>query len=274
MRWVTKPGRKPKAMNLGIVEVILSRSELVFLLNLLNAKRIIGIELNEFLLPDHQFNEILEAGKASLISRSLLDGNTLAVSPPLDSMIQILALRDIAIVLVRGIRGKGQQLFILNLFEGQLMEHTMPEDGLHRLAMFESERDFLTHLEKVVPLEPVQREGRQIYYTTQSNFEQIYSHIVSDKIEAISQLTKVGIPEELASAITTALSSPLYTLSMACFRIRNQKVFDTSSVFIFADEDIAWGTWSGDVVGGELNISLLPSGINDVKDAIKEWGDL
>lgn len=257
-------------------ELILSRADLVYVLNALQATRIVGVELQEFTWPQQRFDALLKEAEQSLIERSLLtlddQTQTRLLAPELVGMVGALALRSHAFVLVRGVRGKGQQLFIFNLHQDIMVEHTQLQEGSHRLALVGTLEDLFARIEDLVPLQPVIREGRPEVTIAQTEFERLRQQVqAGDTGEARSILVAAGSAGDLVPLLLQALQNPLFTLSLACLECERDKVIDASSVAIFADEQSSWGIWPSTADTDAPSLLIFPTGINDVRSAFIDW---
>jgi hypothetical protein len=263
-------------MTQGPTELILSRAELVYTLNALQTTHIVGMEMREFARPQKQFEALLREAEKSLIERSLLTVDNQSqerlLAPELVGMVGALAFRSLAFVLVRGVRGKGQQIFIFNRYRDIMVEHTFPREGTHRLALVNTLEDLLARVDSLVPLQPVIREGRPKFAIAQTEFEELQQRVQADSNgEALSNLVAAGLGQDLASVLIQALKNPLFTLSLACLKCERDTVVDAKSVAVFADEQSAWGVWQGTEDKGAPQLLIFPTGINDVLSALIDW---
>jgi len=259
-------------------EIILSRAELVYCLYTLGAREVVGMELGEFDLPQPQLDALLREGEQRLIARSLLvddvQAQTRQISPDLLEMVRALAFRPIAFILVRGLKGYGQQLFVMNFHEGKIVEHTLPEEGKHRLMLMSSLKDLFARLDRLVPLEAVIQEGRPEVIIAQDEFEAL--RVLADsgsQDEAITKLTALGFPEDMAHQMLQALANPQFTLSLACLKIEDKTIVEAFSVAIFADEMSSWGIWPAAMESDPPQLLIRPSGINDIWSVFLKWLD-
>jgi len=258
------------------MELILSRAELVYVLNALQASRIVGVELREFTWPQQQFDALLQEAEQSLISRSLLtvDAQTQRrlLAPELVEMVSVLAFRSLAFALVRGVRDKGQQLFVFSLYQDTIVEHTQPQEGMHRLAVIGTPEDLFARVESLVPLQPVLRGGRPQFTMVQKQFERMRQSVQTNNTsEAMSILVAAGLAEGLVPSFIRALQKPLFTLSLACLECEGDTVVVASSVAAFADEQSSWGIWSGAADVDAFQLLIFPTGINDIQSAFIDW---
>lgn len=264
-------------MELEPIELILSRAELVYVLNALQVRRIVGVELEEFGWPEDKFARLIQKAEQTLISRSLLtidpETQTRLLVPELVGMVGTLAFRSVAFVLIRGVRDKGQQLFVYNLHKEAVVEHTLPRDGVHRLAHIGTPKDLFSRIESLAPLELVRREGRPQFTIEQREFESVRKNVQSNgsvKI-ATSVLAGAGLGKDLIPVFIQSLKNPLLTLSLAYLECEDDTITAASSVAVFADEQSSWGIWSGAVDVNPSELLIFPTGINDLKSAFTDW---
>lgn len=258
------------------VALVLSRAELVYVLNALQATKIIGVDLSEFDLPPGRFQTLLQDAEQSLVDSSLLtveekDQKRL-LDPGLVGLVGALPFCSLAFVLVRGVRGQGQQMFIHNFYEDIIVEHTLPQEGLHRLAAFDSLESFFARVDNLVPLKPVIVENRPQLSISESGFEELRQSVqAGEDGKAQSRLTACGLEEDLAPALLQALRDPLFTLSLACLECEKSTVINAHSLAVFADEQSAWGIWQETGDKDDPDLLVLPTGINDVRAMIISW---
>jgi len=258
------------------MELILSRAELVYVLNALQASRIVGVELTEFAWPQQQFDALLREAEQGLVSRSLLTVDAQSqrrlLAPELVEMAGVLAFRSLAFALIRGVRDKGQQLFVFNLYQDLMVEHTLPQEGMHRLVPIGAPEDLFARVESLVPLQPVRRKGRPLFTMAQSRFERMRQGVQTKSAsEVMSILVTAGLAEGLVSLFIQALQNPLFTLSLACLECEGNTVVAASSVAVFADEQSSWGIWSGAADVDPSRLLIFPTGINDIQSAFVDW---
>lgn len=254
-----------------IAEVIISHAELIYVLHRIKAKNLVGMELKEFSLPNEKLDEILELGLKSLISRSVIDPKTLEISSELIDLVRAIGFREFAVILVRGIRGKGKQIYIFNFYGNSIVEHTQPEENKHRLKVIASFEDFINRIEQLVPIKPVFSENRLQYHINTIDFERIQDLSIKNPEEARQKLLSNGVSESSALLLLSILSNPILTFSIACLVVKKNTIVEANSVAIFADEISSWGVWSSKTTKNKLDWLIMPTGINDVKMSLIKW---
>lgn len=257
-------------------ELVMSRGELIYVLNALQAKNIVGVDLKEFDLPPAELDELLQKAEKDLIASDLLtidpQTQTRELNPILIGMVGALAFRSTAFVLIRGVSDKGQQLFIFNFYQDVIVEHTQPKEGLHRLAAIENLDTLLDRIDELVPLHTVITEDRPQFIMSQTSFEELQQNIEAmENHEIIPILTKAGLEQDLTSPFIQALRNPIFSLALAFLDCEEDKAVNASSAAIFADENSAWGVWSGVEGISGTDCLVFPTGVNDIKAALIDW---
>jgi hypothetical protein len=256
-------------------EQMISRPELLYLLNRMGVKNIAGGQLNEWSLPAQKLGQLLQDGEQSLIDRHLAErkegDSSLTIDPELESLMTVIAKRDRAFVLVRGTQ-QGKQLFIFNMDRGKIVEHTLPREGVHRLAPIADSDAFLARLKQIIPLASVTKEHRPEFKISEPDLEKVISEIRQGKIEPARQvLASAGMNAEYFGHFTRAIAAPEFTLSLACLRIDGETTTGASSVSVFADQQSAWGIWPHQLDAVPPVLIVYPSGVDDVFALVSGW---
>lgn len=248
-------------------EIILSRSELIYLLHGLNCKTAVGITLDELELPEEDLQDHLNKGSQDLAKHSLLP-----VPTYVQELVEAVGKRDMALIAVRGINKLGRQLFVFNFYKDKIIEHTLPTEGIHRLAVIDSFDALIQRFKQIVPLAPVEQSGRPKFKITQPEFEAVVNQAQSGQTtQAEKSLLRAGLPKEFSKYLLRALKTPEFFLSLACIAVENDTAVNASSASIFADQQSAWGIWPYDMTASPPLMIIFPSGVTDVYNAIQDW---
>jgi hypothetical protein len=252
-------------------EIILSRAELIFLLKQMGASHVAGVELPELSAAPVTLDPILVEGKQALIARQLINA-TGEMVPELKDSMDILANRDMALILARGMKGLGQQLFVFNFKGDQILEHTRPTDKTHRLAGIKDQDALLDRVRELVPLLAVEPNGRLVFEIKAGAFSQVRKLAGAGDLKlALGILKTNGWDPDLAENFLQTLGKLEMTFSIACLVTRAGEVVDGSSAAILASETASWGIWPGDKSGDEPVYLVFPTGITDVVAAVTNW---
>jgi len=259
-------------------ELVISRSELIYVLNALQAKHVVGVDIKEFELTPSGLESLLQKAEKNLIASNLVtidpSTQTRQINPILIGMIGALAFRSAAFVLVRGVRDKGQQLFIFNVYQDIIVEHTQPQQSLHRLAVLEDLDAFFSRIDQLVPLHSVITKDRPQFVMSQTAFQDIQQNKGLQDYEIAQTLVKAGLSKDLTLPFIQAFQNPIITFSLAILSCEQDTAVDASSATIFADENSAWGVWGGVEGIRETDCLVFPTGTNDIKVAFADWLDV
>jgi len=258
-----------------LAELLLSRAELVYGLNALQARHIVGVQLAEFDGPQEQLADLLREGERVLRARSLLttDSETgqALLAPALVGLVGALAFRSQAFPLVRGVRGMGRQLFVFNRYQDTLVEHTLLHEDVHRLAVVPTLDDLWNRVQGLLPLHPVTEQDRPQFTMAPAAFDRLLERVQANGGGAVSALVGTGWPQELAARLVSALQNPLFTLSLAYLECAPERITQADSLSVFADESSAWGVWLGRDEAGPTLWRVFPTGVNDVWRVWLRW---
>jgi hypothetical protein len=258
--------------------IILSRAELLAALNHYGTRDIIGSKFSETDLDENKIQAVLEEGNNKLVDRNLgeysPDKNKIKLNSKFESFIKPLVYRDLALILIVGVKGKGQFPLVYFKFEGGIVEHIVNEDRTHTLTIFTEIADLLQRFIELVPLQSVIRKGRQKFEIEHSFFENIVKLSKDEKrgTQKVSkELERLNIDNIVASKVASALTKPDVTISLALVLCEGDKVSEASSFAIFADQESSWGIWPKETDSDPPLFWLMPSGINDVHSALIDW---
>ncbi len=257
-------------------ELVLSRTELLFALNALQARHIVGVQLPEFDGPPERLAEMLREGEQVLRARSLLttdpETGQALLSPGIVGLVGALAFRSQAFPLVRGVRGLGRQLFVFNRYQDTLVEHTLLHERVHRLAVVPTLDDLWKRVQALLPLYPVTEKNRPRFTMDPAAFDRLLEQVQANGGgTAVSALVDAGWSQELATRLVRALQNPLFTFSLAYLECKGDKITQADSLSVFADEQSAWGLWLGRDEAALTRWRVFPTGINDVWGAWLGW---
>jgi hypothetical protein len=90
-------------MTASLNEILLNREELVYLLCSGNAQGVVGMKIAELNLDEAEQLIIADKGRQSLKARGLVDAGNQPI-PELLRMAKVVGKRDLAVMLVRGVR--------------------------------------------------------------------------------------------------------------------------------------------------------------------------
>lgn len=121
-----------------VLEYVLDRSEFVALAALMRADAIIGIDPTQLLPPTPAERQALFVdGEKRLIARGLArlsPPNAIQLDPALLRMARALTQPQNAVIAIRAVPGRGQQVYLYYARDAAWVEQTFPEPRAHRLS--------------------------------------------------------------------------------------------------------------------------------------------
>lgn len=254
----------------------LSRAELVYGLTLFGKTKIVGAKFLEFDLNVEALESVQTEGRDSLVARGLaLKSNQeeITLLPEFEKLLRALVDRNEAILLVLDSKGRGRYAFAYNLYDDWIVEHFVNDDSAHTLTVFETFGIFFERLSRVIPLQAVDREGRPTIILEMPKVEQIVALAQNENSEKVvaEALKKEGVNAEYIERLSSAISNPLLTVSIAYLVSEDDEAVEASSCTIFGDEHSVWGIWPKDMKSNPPKVWIMPSGINDIHSALIDW---
>ena len=133
-----------------VLEYVLDRSEFVALAALMRADAIIGIDPTQLLPPTPAERQALFVdGEKRLIARGLArlsPPNAIQIDPALLRMARALTQPQSAVIAVRAVPERGQQLYVFYARDAGWVEQTFPDPRAHRLAEIGGSSELLERL--------------------------------------------------------------------------------------------------------------------------------
>lgn len=250
--------------------LILSRAELIYLMELLGSTRIIGLESNLLEgLAANEKQEILVQGEAILRQRGLIGPNLSAndsLAEDLSKMLTAVLFPRSVIVIVRELVDIGRQVLIFSRHDTLLVLHTFPEEMTHRFSVFpitEQACELVLNWFPIHKFPPSPNEPP--LSIEQEKFDVIRRDIESGNTERAIQALDEYLPQAtqrqqaLVNAIAKRTISGAFALLECDFE--KQEITNAHTYGLFAGENIAWLISS--TQGGKLLIGRIESEFKD-----------
>lgn len=222
-------------------ELVLNHSEFLALLDAVHARHVVGIDPASLFPPDEeQRRALLAQGNAALQRRGAWKNQGESqLTPTFDSLARTLAYPEVASILVRNVAEIGPQLFLHYLAHSQVVEHSFPQEQVHRLAwlpdiptMFERERAILA-LEELPTTDAALEMSEEVFRI----IKELAQH-QRERAEAL--LAQHGARPTEAKKLAQALAHPTFTGSVAMLRCGYESILDARSLFVLQGEGAAW----------------------------------
>lgn len=226
--------------------ILLNRAELFTLLSLIQAGPIVGLDPT-FLLPkdpdDHQ--ALYQAGRQWLTERDLLrvDSNgSLALEHGLREIMRTVIRPELALLLVKVVPGQGRQMYLHSLLEGQVVEHTLPAAGAHRLAVVGGPGALVDRLHALLPVSaapypPASVRAPAASIVSVFDLAERVQHLgATDIVSAVP-----GTPIDLAARLALVFTDLTFGASLSFFKPEESTRHPVQGLMILQNIHGAWG---------------------------------
>jgi hypothetical protein len=256
-------------------EVLLDRSEVIFLLHVIQARAIVGIPA-ETLFPSDpvEQQQLIAAGEEKLLRRGLVlvgSNGLRMIEGTLCAMVTAIADPDLATVAIRHVAGAGQQIFLLYQSANLAVEQTFPSEGTHRLALLGSPAALLERLQVILPIRAsaAKADGGVM---PQNTFVEMQHLVHAGQWQRIGHLLREsGLSEWTADALLRAMEHPDLDGTVALMRCQRDSIADARNVAILCGAETAWAFHQ--LVPGELSIAVEPATADSVRNLLVRWRD-
>ncbi len=250
--------------------LVLSRNELLVLLDAVQAQTIIGVDGNRIIpsKPDEQRSMIVQ-GQASLKERGLLqvapDG--IALDPVLLTLAVLLTDPTMAIVLVRQLPEQGYQAWHFYQRENFIAEYTQPDEATHRLASIPNPEQLILRIAQILPLETGITADPAVI--SEADFNQAKSLAEQRQTEQAVTLLSKSFGLDAARGLVAAIQEPLFSASLALLRCADREVIDARSMALLQGQTSAW--LIRQKVAGETDLEIMPTNQLMIAQQVVDW---
>lgn len=259
-----------------MVEFLLQRPEILAVLDAIHVNNIVGVP-HDTLFPadDQQRRATIEEGIAQLQAHHLLvlpEGETPILDRDLFATVSVVALPDIAVMVVRNVEGAGPQLFLEYVSGDLVAEQTFPEEGVHRLALLGEVGALMPRLSAILPLPATEAApGRQArLHVSQDAFFAADRLIEEGRRDEAHALLAREIPEASALAdFMRALERPTFRGNVAMLRCRDGEIVGARNAAIIQDEHVAW--FIAQQTPGETRLAMNTTTASQMETALSQW---
>lgn len=225
-------------------EVLLSRSEFVFLLHTIHTQAVIGIA-SDTLFPREpaHYQQLVVDGEERLLRRGLLlvgSNGARMIEATLCAMVTVVARPDLAAIAVRHAAGAGRQIFLLYQSANLTVEQTFPREGEHRLALLGNPTALVERLQVVLPLRASVAVTDAGEVPQDAFFEIKRLADAGQWQQAWPLLQTSGFSQMSAGAFLRAMEHPELDGTIAFMRCQGNTITDARNVAIVCGAEQAW----------------------------------
>lgn len=227
-------------------ELILSHPEFLALLEGVQAYQVIGIE-KEALFPadERESHELLAQGRTALHQRGALAASQgtreSTLTPAFERLARTIAYPKLASIIVREVLGLGPQLFLHYLAEGMFVEHTYPQEKIHRLAVLPDMPSLLERERFILSLEdaPIHEAAVEISENALQRLQVLVNTRQYEQARIL--LTEQGMPQGDAEALCQTLTHMAFKGRATLMNYDKKEITDVRGIVIWQGQGGTWG---------------------------------
>ncbi|NIM94883.1 MAG: hypothetical protein GTO18_14375 [Anaerolineales bacterium] len=261
--------------------VILSRAELSYLMDMLDAHYMVGLDgLGDD--PPYFYagnrESIIQEGRTSLIQRGLVlpgeNGSSDRAEGLLMKCVITSFFPDSTLLVVRNIPQLGEQVLIFFRRENYILLHTFPEEFTHRMEPFDHPNQVLDILLDWFPLHQYPK-GETHLRMPVGRFEVMQGLAErGEEDAAVGALRDQPLSDDEKLALVRAIENRAISGSFAVLYIRGEEINDAFSMAVLADSRTAWVLGQPDDDPEGLWISVIRVGSDFamvMRGLIRKW---
>lgn len=218
--------------------LLVNQAELLYLAQMLGARHLVGLEMAVGPVApavEQSQGEIL----AALKQRGWLDDGG-ALDALLMPVFQAVCLPERALVVVRDIPQIGKQVLIFLQRKGQIVLHTFPQAGQHRLAALSELDQVQQMLSEWFPLHRYSNSDAEFLMASKL-FDDFRRLAEKQQVQdAVNMLDAVDGDEKAKSDLASAIMNRTMSGSLAAFRVRGEHMVDAQTFAILTGPETAW----------------------------------
>jgi hypothetical protein len=223
-------------------ELVLNHPEFLALLDAVQARHVVGIDPASLFPPDEEERRtVLAQGKAALQQRGAWKNQGESqLTPTFEYLARAVAYPEVASMLVRNVTEIGPQLFLHYLAHGQAVEHSFPQDQVHRLALLPDIPTMIERARAILALEelPTTDAALEMSEEVFRIIKELAQQHQRERAEAL--LAQHGARAAEATKLAQALAHPTFTGSVAMLRCGYEAILDARSLFVLQGEGATW----------------------------------
>lgn len=224
--------------------LILSKSELLVLLDAVGADDLIGVD-SDSLVPETQDEHarLVREGIKQLKSRGLLEvvDDVNVINPELFTIAQIFAHPQLVTVVRKEVPEKGEQLFLYYQRELFIIEHTMPEQEAFRFATIPNTLAMINRIDFILPVQKETPDGEEGGTVPQEFYLGAQWLTQQGQVdEAATVLGEHGLSQDSARGFATALASHDFAAAIGLLRVEDGSSVSAKEMTVVQADNLAW----------------------------------
>jgi hypothetical protein len=227
--------------------IIISRAELIYLMERLDAQRMVGLDMlgdDPSAFYDGNRKSVIQEGRSSLIRRGFVLPGEGGASDKAEGVLLKCAIAsffpDSTLMVVRNMPQLGEQVLIFFRREDYILLHTFPEEHTHRMEPLDHPDRVLDMILEWFPLNRYPKSESHLRIA-QSRFEDIQSFAEQGEEDAaIGVLQNQPLSDGEKKSLVHAIENRAISGAFAILYLEGEVIRDAFSLAVFADGKTAW----------------------------------
>lgn len=252
--------------------ITLSRPEFLVLMDAVQAPGVVGLDALELVPQDAgQHKALVAQGIEQLKERgalSLQDGINV-LDTTLLGMAMVIADPDLALITTRDTPAEGGQLFLHYKAQALVVEHTLPTEQEHRLALV-GEAELVDRILEIIPIRSAEAASTFRAVLGQDEFIEAKDLAEAGETEkALKRLKEQEVEGHVAETLLAALANPEFGGTLATLRCKKARVVDGRNLAVVQGESAAWLVRQSEPGSSELEVGVCDEA--DLRSLLSEW---
>jgi hypothetical protein len=224
--------------------IVLTRAELLTLLDAVNADDLVGVDADALLPSDPQEHKALvDEGIDLLKKRGLLevDNDVNVINPELFAIAQVFARPELAVLIHKEIPDLGLQRIMYYQRDLLIVEHTMPANGEFRFAIPPNTLAMFNRIELFVPVQ--ERAPGTAYQEVLEPKAYIGVRWLVEQgrpDDAETLLNEQGWSEGASHLFAQALAAHTYAAAVAFVRVEGDQLVQAREIEVVRTDELTW----------------------------------
>jgi hypothetical protein len=261
--------------------IVISRAELLYLMDRLDAQRMVGIDMlgdDPSAFYGEKRESVIQEGRSSLIERGFVLPGENGASDKAEGMLLKCAIAsffpDSTLMVVRNIPQLGEQVLIFFRREDYILLHTFPEEHTHRMEPLDHPDRMLEILLEWFPLHQYPKGESQLFISP-DRFE-AFQGLAESRQEgaAVELLQNQPMSDDEKLALVQAVENRAISGSFAVLYLEGEVIHDAFSLAVFADGKTAWALEQPEGSLNDQQISIRrvgPDFVGVMSRLIERW---
>jgi hypothetical protein len=224
--------------------LILDRSEFLVLMDAVKAPAVVGLDTASLVPADkEQHKALVLAGLDKLQQRALMrvERDVHVLDPRLVAMATAVGHPEVASITRKDTPGLGSQLFLHSLKPPIIVEHTLPNEQQHRLALLDDMPTLIERLAAILPVPETRALADERATMTIDAFMTLKGQAeAGDRAAAKTAAQASGLSGPGADSLVGALAAPEFGGNIALLKLNGDQVEDARNVAVVQAAGAAW----------------------------------